>query len=564
MTVNIRVILLFILAFLLVYTAALPLDVMDVDAAQYATISRHMAEHGSWLQVMDRGHDYLDKPPLLFWLSATSFKIFGVSNWAYKFPSFLFAILGIVSTWKLAQLLYDKKTGVLAGLMLASCMAMFIITNDVRTDTILLGSVIFAVWQLLLYLKTKRWISLVAGAAGVAAAMLAKGPLGLVIPLLALSSEFAYKRQWKNFFRWQWLVALVIVGVLLLPMCIGLYRQFDLHPEKTVNGSTGVSGLRFFFWTQSFGRITGDSDWGTKFDNGAGPFFFTHTFLWAFFPWCLLVVGGLIKTLMKLVKSRFRPGYLPELLSVGGFVLVFLALSASKYKLPHYIYVTLPFASIIAARFFVYDVFHPAKKYLRILFTSLHVLFILAAFAVCGLVLFFIFPGNGFLPVLVVCAWLLATLLFVWKGKTALEKLLYPLLASLLALYFTLNVVFYPNLFNYQAPAVAGKFIAEHHLQDRYYNFHDVFRYAGDFYSGKMVQTLYPQDSTLENAVRKQKTIWIFTDNEGVNELRERGYIITQQKELTDYSIQFLTTNFLNPASRQDVVRKRFLVEVTK
>ncbi|MEO0008670.1 MAG: hypothetical protein RJA20_2866, partial [Bacteroidota bacterium] len=55
---------------LFIAIAGLFLDIMDVDAAQYASIALEMTQNGSWLQVMHRGADYLDKPPLLFWLSA--------------------------------------------------------------------------------------------------------------------------------------------------------------------------------------------------------------------------------------------------------------------------------------------------------------------------------------------------------------------------------------------------------------------------------------------------------------------------------------------------------------
>jgi hypothetical protein len=74
------------------------------------------------------------------------------------------------------------------------------------------------------------------------------------------------KRQWSSFFKWQWLVGLIWVGLLLLPMCIGLYQQFDLHPEKVMYGRSGTSGLRFFFWTQSFGRLTGENVWKNNAD----------------------------------------------------------------------------------------------------------------------------------------------------------------------------------------------------------------------------------------------------------------------------------------------------------
>ena len=80
-----------------VYGVGLFLDVMEVDAAQYASISGEMANTGEYLQVKSRGQDYLDKPPLLFWISSIWIKWFGPHNWAFKLSSFLFSILGIVS-----------------------------------------------------------------------------------------------------------------------------------------------------------------------------------------------------------------------------------------------------------------------------------------------------------------------------------------------------------------------------------------------------------------------------------------------------------------------------------
>ena len=77
----------------IVYLMGSSVNIMDIDAAQYASMSREMLESGSYLQVFEHGKDYLDKPPLIFWLSSLSMKIFGVGNFGYKFPSFLFALL---------------------------------------------------------------------------------------------------------------------------------------------------------------------------------------------------------------------------------------------------------------------------------------------------------------------------------------------------------------------------------------------------------------------------------------------------------------------------------------
>jgi 4-amino-4-deoxy-L-arabinose transferase-like glycosyltransferase len=562
--INTKHLVFFILACLAVFLPGLLVDVMNIDAAQYASMSREMTTSKNWLEVYCHGDNYLDKPPLLFWLSAISFKIFGFSNLAYKLPSFLFAILGVYSTAKIGELLYDKKTGILAALMLVFSFGMFVMTNDIRTDTILLGATIFSTWQLLLYLKTKRFISLVLGFAGVGVAMLAKGPLGFILPVAALSCDFAYKRQWRNFFRWQWLVGIVIVGIFLFPMCYGLYQQFDLHPEKIVDGHQNVSGLRFYFWTQSFGRITGESDWGTKLNNGAGPFFFTHTFMWVFFPWSFFLIGGLVKNFAVLIKSKFKAGYLHELLSTGGFVLVFIALSASRYKLPHYVYVLLPMASIISSRFLLHDIIAQEKKGLFRLFSGLNWIFFFALAGVCSFLLFIVFPGASFLTILATYTLFLTGILVAWKYNDSFRRLIYPLLTALLAFYFVGGTHFYPQLLKYQSGNEAGKIIAEQNVpSSEFYtlNFSD---HALDFYSGLNPGMLNNSDSLrIQKILSETGKLWIFSDAEGEAMIRKYGYKIISEKEFQDFHVQFLTMPFLLPDSRKESLKTKYLLELS-
>ena len=110
----------------LICLIGLGIDIMDIDAAQYASMSREMLSTGNYLQVYDLGKEYLDKPPFLFWLSSLSMKIFGVNNFAYKLPSFLFSTLAVFSTFKLSKLFYDHKTSILAALILASSQGFFL------------------------------------------------------------------------------------------------------------------------------------------------------------------------------------------------------------------------------------------------------------------------------------------------------------------------------------------------------------------------------------------------------------------------------------------------------
>src|SRR6202000_1658038 len=64
----------------------------DVDAVQ-AQIARNMLASGDWVTARLDGIAYLEKSPLKYWTVATSFKIFGVHDWAARLPIALAALL---------------------------------------------------------------------------------------------------------------------------------------------------------------------------------------------------------------------------------------------------------------------------------------------------------------------------------------------------------------------------------------------------------------------------------------------------------------------------------------
>src|SRR6476646_7589772 len=98
----------FLLAGILLNANGLLLDVLEPDGALYATISKHIALTGDWVNLFGDGHDWLDKPHFPFWVSALSFKTFGITAFAYKLPAFICWLVGIWFTYRLTVALYDK------------------------------------------------------------------------------------------------------------------------------------------------------------------------------------------------------------------------------------------------------------------------------------------------------------------------------------------------------------------------------------------------------------------------------------------------------------------------
>ncbi len=516
------------------------IEPMEIDAAQYAAMSMEMWQSGNYLQIYEQGRDYLDKPPLLFWLSSLFIGVFGNCAAAYKFPSFLFSLLAIYSIYRFALLYYPRSTALLAALILTYSQSMFIMNNDVRTDNLLMGSVCFACWMLAEIDQTKRklyWPYFGVGL-GIGLAMLSKGPLGLVIPAMGFGTYWLSRKNWTKIFSWKWMLTLLVIAICLFPMCVGLYFQFDAQPDKIINGRQGVSGIRFYFWEQSFGRITGESVW----KNQSGPFFFVHTYIWAFFPWILFLIPAIWSRLKLLSKG--------ETASFWIFVLTFIALSMSRFKLPHYIYVTVPFAALLCA-VWVDEKIERLHWVYRISWVPWIMCILLPI--VIG---YIVFPGDLLGLILRLGLPALLSLLVLRRIKIIKHKSIFLLCSAVLILNIELSLHFYPNLLKYQSGTSALRYLNKvRHETDQIY-------LAGNnpssahFEYGKIIQP-YASNMSGENGY-----IWLLINKSFLNEVvsKERQYKIV--KSFPDYPITRLNGKFLNHKTRVQVLDSTYLIKL--
>ncbi len=550
--------LLLFLIILGLYLLAVPVDIMEVDSAQYASMAREMLDRGDFLHVVDRGAEYLDKPPFIFWISAFFYTLLGVSEFAFKLPSILFSILGVFAVFRFTRLFYSERTAWLAALILATTQGYFHFNNDVRTDTYLTNSVITSVWMLSEFLQKERLKWLIGASVFIGIAMLAKGPLGLLAPGLAFSTHFLLKRQWKQFFKWQWLIALLIVLFVLSPMLIGLYEQFDLQPTNVVNGKTGVSGLRFFFWEQSFGRITGENVW----KNDTGPFFFVHNLAWSFLPWTLAFLFSFIAVFSSLlIRGLKKLNEKPEWISFGGFLLPFLALSASNYKLPHYIYVTFPFAAVLTADFLSKLELTTNSVWLKRL--NVFQIIVLSCVWIFAAFLFtWFFPLTN--PILIAAS-LIGLSIFIWscikRSNYQLTKYLWLSLTTCFTINLLMATQFYPSILVYQAPGLLGKDAVELGIPlDKLYHF-NVSGRSMDVYTHSVVKELHLPE--IEAKLMENPVLFIHTNQDGKLQL-ESNYNCRIIKSRDNYPVTLLSMNFGNPKTRPGLLEKRFLLEVKR
>jgi hypothetical protein len=316
---------------------------------------------------------------------------------------------------------------------------------------------------------------------------------------------------------------------MLLPMCIGLYQQF------------GVNGLRFYFWEQSFGRITGENRWV----DDSTFLFFTHELPWQVLPWVVFVLAGIGLSLKDLFGARTAA----EHASTIGASLVFVALSLSQFKLPHYLYVTLPLFSIMGAQ-------------------ALHKVsggpLVIAHYIVLGLLwtlgfalTWVVFP-DGSWPFLIASI-LLPLLAIPYIRRVGSIQALVPVSFALIILVGAImNGHFYPRLLNYQANAKIGQWAAERNLPKDCFFGMQVSGTALDHYAGYPVQWL----SNAEEAGQAiaQGTV-IYTNAAGRAELLDAGLVPLKETRSTNYPVQLLGLDFLLPAQRETAIEDRYVLE---
>lgn len=529
----------------LIYLSNLFIPIFEIDAAQYAEMSREMLQSSNWLYLYDSGLEYLDKPPFLFWVSAFSMKIFGVYTWAYKLPSLLFAIWSIYALFKFAKLFYTKETAHTTALIYASCQAMFLITNDIKTDTILMSFTITAFWQLASWLYSNNKTGWIWGAICIGGAMITKGPIGLLIIGFGFLPHFIIKKQWKHMLRWQYIPMLAIIALVLLPMSIGLYQQFDLHPEKIVNGKQGVSGLKFFYWTQSFGRITGDSSW----NNQTGFSFLYQNLLWGLIPFTIFFLASTITGLTKLVRKALQQ----EWISTFAVLLGYLALGMSKFQLPHYIYVVLPFICLLLGRYYVSIKNYYSHKYL--ILRNIHRFIFYPAVLILPILFYLIFPEMQWWQLTMLSLSYVAIILVMLKEKRRRITLLSSNILLVIILNVLLNFVFYLNLIPYQKEYTVATKIKELNIPIAEIGTYDsqLLRSA-DFLSRHNIPLLINE--------RLDDFSYVVTSSKGLSQLDELNRPFEVLFEGERFPIGKLQIGFLKPSTRNLHTEKYFIVKL--
>ena len=309
----------------------------DPGEGQHAEIAREAGASGNLLDLRLNGVRYFDKPPLLYWLIALDFRVWGPSEWAARLPSVVGAAAAAAATALLGARLLGPGAGLLAAAALLSCALFIAFGRYVRPETLFAATVQIGLTGLLLGVTgegrdTRRWA--LAGCAALGLASLAKDPLGLVAPLAAVAAALAACGRLRPVRRW-----LPPAGLaLMLTVGLGWYVWSALqHPgflwyAAVDNHLLNAVGLRRF----------------PDEDVPLGSVEFLTVAALGAFPW--IVPAGLM--VVSLIRRRAwrDPGEAPWVALALWWMGLWVLFTLSAFKLPHYGLPAYPAVVLLAAR----------------------------------------------------------------------------------------------------------------------------------------------------------------------------------------------------------------------
>ena len=153
----------------------------DTTEPRYAEIARLMVETGDWITPwFEPGVPFWGKPPLSFWSQAAAIKLFGLSEFALRLPSWLATIGMVYLTWRLALQLWGSHVARWSALIFSSMALTYVSAGAVMTDAFLALGTTLSLVSFCLATQEQgfawRWLFFL----GLAIGLLAKGPLAAV------------------------------------------------------------------------------------------------------------------------------------------------------------------------------------------------------------------------------------------------------------------------------------------------------------------------------------------------------------------------------------------------
>ena len=306
---------------------------LEPDEGRYAQIAREMFDRGEWVVPTLQGKPYLDKPPLLYWLTKLAYMAFGVSEAAGRLPSAIAVHGAILIVYLIGRRSLGERSAFWGALLLTVApgfigMGRLLIMDGVLTFFITLS--LFAGFEAIRGERLKwSWWVIAAVACGLG--ILTKGPIAVLLlapPLVG----YRWLNSATTRIGWRALALFMLIALCVnLPWYIAIFRHEPVF-------------LRYFFWEHNVLRFV------QPFDHLQPIWYYLPIFLGGLLPGTFLLYA-FVRYLISANEATIatRPPALGFWLLAGLWCLAFFSVSGSK--LPTYILPAFPCIALALGHF---------------------------------------------------------------------------------------------------------------------------------------------------------------------------------------------------------------------
>ena len=313
----------------------------DADAS-HAEAAREMVTRGDYVTLHINGVRYLEKAPLMYWLVAFSFRVFGIHEFAARLPTVLAVLLLAILAMKWAERAFGARASIYAGLFVATTTGVYLFTRILLPEAILSLLIAASLYFFLTGLQdSSRW-RWYASYSCIALAILTKG---LIAPVFAGAAALGYlllSREWR---RWREFHLASGTALILLVAA----------PWHLLAGYRNPGFFWFYFVNEHFLRFLGKR-YPRDYNKLPATLYWGLHLVWLF-PWSMYLPVVVQDLWRELRRKGPRPGQRSFASSTAllcwvwaGIVLVFFSLSTNQeyYTFPAYLPLLLLLAGAVA------------------------------------------------------------------------------------------------------------------------------------------------------------------------------------------------------------------------
>ncbi|MFA6078573.1 MAG: glycosyltransferase family 39 protein [Candidatus Omnitrophota bacterium] len=478
----------------------------DPDETFYAQTAKEMLHRNDWVTPYLYGKPQFEKPALLYWMVIPAYKIFGINEFAARFPSALMGLIGVIAAYFLGKLLFNKKAAILSAVILATNVEYVVLSKACITDMALstfmmLGALFF----LYGYLEEKKHFYLLSAAA-FALATLTKGPIAILLAGAAIIIFLLLNRDLKAVKKMPVLRAALVFLAIAAPWYAIAYK---LHGNAFIAEFFGFRNITRF--------VESEHKIGSQFYYNI-PILFG-----GFFPWSIFLPVGFWNMFKKAFSADIKEKRAAIFVLVW-FFMIFIFFTISSTKLPTYIFPSFISAALIVGAF--WDDFlkkDPSRTTVRQMKYSYYILPVLI---IIGVVVLYVFLSKRYPPVLsgasvagAVLALGFMLSLAAFKAKKYMMAFFFIIYALVLFIY-PLSTLVLPVIERYETGKEISRELLPHMDQAQRLGSESHYRAGLAFYTGKFPVDI-DKHHVLVQFLGSDERVWVVLKDKNHRQLYE-------------------------------------------